>query len=139
MNRSRSTLFLIEQLIVIAVFAACAAICVSILSASYLMADSSRGRASALQAAQSAAEIFKAVSGDAEAASRLMGGTGSVVCYDADWNVTGEGEAAYTLSFDFSAAPDIPGYPPSREISVKDSGGVEMISLSVSARGQLHE
>jgi len=41
-RRSRSTLFLMEQLIVIAVFAICAAACVKILTTSYFMAKQTR-------------------------------------------------------------------------------------------------
>jgi len=74
-QRSKSTLFLIEQLIVVAVFAICAAACISILTAAYFYTVDSAAASNAVIKAESAAEIFKATGGDHIAVGEFMGGT----------------------------------------------------------------
>ena len=64
MGRSKSTLFLMEQLVVIAVFAICAAVCVYILARSYLMTVEAVDSRHALLIAENAAEMYKAFDGD---------------------------------------------------------------------------
>ncbi|MCL2575146.1 MAG: hypothetical protein FWE33_01815 [Defluviitaleaceae bacterium] len=66
MKRSKSTLLLIEQIIVIAIFAFCAAVSVSIISSAYLITQNSVDARNALAVAESAAESFKAFGGDAD-------------------------------------------------------------------------
>ena len=105
-NRSRSTLFLIEQLIVIAVFAICAAACISIMTTSYFYANDSRDLSNAVLAAENGAETYKAAAGDLDITARLLGGTtvqvGSavpaVVYYDSSWQVCAAGNAEYIMS-----------------------------------------
>jgi len=105
MERSKSTLFLIEQLIVIAVFALCATACISILANAYFMAKDSRDISNALFAAESVADSFKAVSGDFENAARISGGTARnidganeiIVFFDNNWQVSDKGTAFYVL------------------------------------------
>ena len=113
-NRSRSTLFLIEQLIVIAVFAICAVACISILTAAYGYANNSKATAHALIAAESGAEIFKATGGDINMVRDFMGGTSSsggsgtaaiMVYYDSSWQVSGQTGASFVLNLIFDA-PD---------------------------------
>ena len=58
--RSRSTLFLMEQLIAIAVFAICAAVCVKILFVAHQKTVDAVDTRYALIIAENAAEIFKA-------------------------------------------------------------------------------
>ena len=105
-NRSRSTLFLIEQLIVIAVFAICAVACISILTAAFSYAGDSRATAHALIAAESGAEVFKATGGDINAVTDIIGGTAGtggsgaatiIVYYDSSWQVSGETDASFVL------------------------------------------
>jgi len=98
-HRSKSTLFLIEQLIVVAVFALCAVACVSIMVAAYLNANDSHSLSHALLKAESGAEVFKATGGDAYAIADMLGGdvdfvwdSGSdytvvTVHYDSQWQV----------------------------------------------------
>ena len=105
-SRSKSTLFLIEQLIVIAVFAICATACVRILTNAYFYAVDSRDVSNALIVAQSGADTFKAVGGDFGKAAGLLGGTINyrdgvtviAVFYDDKWRVCGEENAHYVLS-----------------------------------------
>jgi len=104
-RRSRSTLFLIEQLIVVAVFAICAAACVRILAAAYLTASDTKDVNNAILIAENAAECYKAVSGDIEKTVALIGGNSgnmgnanaAIVYYDEDWFICEEDEASCCL------------------------------------------
>lgn len=141
-NRSRSTLFLIEQLIVIAVFAICASACVKILTDAYFTANKTRDMSNALLAADSSAECFKSVSGDLEKVARLVGGTAGnadgagivVVYYDKDWTVCGEDAACYKLSLISGKPGEDAGNLSSGELSVVKLTGEELVSFTVLAR-----
>ena len=140
-NRSRSTLFLIEQLIVIAVFALCSAACVRILVDSYFTAINSRDLSNALLAAESGAESFKATGGNVGLVAELMGGVSgsvggsdaAVVYYDDHWNVCGESGASYKLSL-VCNEPAVSARLFEGELSVEKITGEGLISLTVIAR-----
>lgn len=87
--RGRSTLFLMEQIVVITVFAICTALCVYILSESYLLTVNAVDTRNALLAAESAAECFKAYGGDMGKIAEVLKGkksdTGVYVYYDGNW------------------------------------------------------
>jgi len=103
-QRSKSTLFLIEQLIVIAVFAICAAACISIFTAAYFYTNDSAAASKAIVKAESAAEVFKATGGNVAVAADILGGTtlstdsGMIVYYDKEWQICGIIDASYLLS-----------------------------------------
>jgi len=90
-----------EQLIVIAVFAICAAVCVKILAVSYLMTVNAVDTRNALLAAESAAESHKAFRGDGDRIAEIMGGevrgNTVVVYYDSNWVISCETYAAFVL------------------------------------------
>ena len=140
-NRSRSTLFLIEQLIVIAVFALCAAACVRILADSYFTANNSRDLSNALLVAESGAESFKATGGDIDLIAGLMGGNtdsfrgspAAVIYYDKQWNVCSEGSAYYKLLLVCNEPAERPALMEG-ELSVEKITGEELIFLTVVAR-----
>jgi len=105
-QRSKSTLFLIEQLIVIAVFAVCAAACISILANAFFLSRDSRDISNALFAAESVAETVKATSGDFNLAAEIGGWpTGytdrsdgaTLVFFDSSWQVSGMTDAEFVL------------------------------------------
>ena len=108
-QRSKSTLFLIEQLIVIAVFAICAAACISILTASYFYATDSQSAGNAILKAETAAELYKATGGDVYMIAGFLGGIvesgvnshpGTVyasVYYNNAWQISNEATASYVL------------------------------------------
>jgi len=146
-RRSGSTLFLMEQLIVVAIFAICAAACVRILTESYFMATKTRDLSNAIHAAESGAECFKAASGDIGKVARIIGGTSSgdkgadavIIYYDKNWSVCGEGDAVYKMSLTrgtsgAGASLLLPG-----ELSVEKLTGEVLIAFTVSARGILYE
>ena len=110
-TRSKSTLFLIEQLIVIAVFAICAAACISILANAFSLARDSRDISNALFAAESVAESVKATSGDLILASEIGGWStylysyqgANLVYFDNSWQISTRNDAEFVLSI---RAPD---------------------------------
>jgi hypothetical protein len=85
-NRSRTTIFLMEQLIAVAVFAVCAAVCVSIFVESYLTAEAAEDLNRAMVIAKNGAERLKA--GESLEAP---------VFYDEDWQPCAQEAAAYML------------------------------------------
>jgi len=115
-QRSKSTLFLIEQLIVIAVFAICAAACISILTASYFYATDSQSAGNAILKAETAAELYKATGGDVVMITSFLGGVvesvgvghpGAVqaaVYYNNAWQISNELTASYVLRINSTGA-----------------------------------
>ena len=98
--RSKAPLVLIEQAVMLLVFALAAALCLK----AFVWADTQSvqcaARDRAMLAAQNAAETLKYCEGDFEQAARIGGGMCDnerwIILYDEDWNVTGE-EHAYSL------------------------------------------
>jgi len=94
-----------EQVVVIAVFAVCAAVCVKILVVSYLMTVDAVDTKNALLVAESAAESYKAFSGDIGKAAEALGGGrfylsdyGFVTVYfDGNWQPSSAEEASFVL------------------------------------------
>jgi hypothetical protein len=125
-----------EQLVVILVFAVCAAVCVNIFVESYLMERHTQEVNNSVRAAVNGAEIYKAAGGDRQKAVQILGGIydhaeyGAVVFYDDRWNPCEEGQASYTLRID-----RLHGTPALAEVTVAKTNGEILISLPVAARG----
>ena len=152
-RRSGSTLFLMEQLIVIAVFALCAAACVSILTISFIYARDSRNMSRALLVAESAADSFKALSGDAlQTADVLNGFVDSTeegdfltVYFDENWQAicrTDTGNIQYVLRMsplESISRAGIAAMQLSVEVTTGDSNGnEEILTFPVVARTTTH-
>jgi hypothetical protein len=145
-HRSKSTLFLIEQLIVIAVFAICAVACISIFTAAYFNASDSMATRYAILKAESGAEAFKAIGGDINAMADIMGGTSGqgepgtavvTVYYDSMWKeISSEADASYILLLVVNA-PHNPNDTAliTGELTIGKITGEELITLSLAARG----
>lgn len=90
--RSKAPLTLIEQAVMLLVFALAAVLCLKALVWADTQSAVSAQRDRALLAAQNAAETLKACGGDFEQAAQLGGGVWDgeswIVLYDEDWNVT---------------------------------------------------
>ena len=150
-HRSKSTLFLIEQLIVIAVFAICAVACISILTAAYFNANDSRSTSHAILRAESAAEVFKATGGDVFAAASILGGvaeagglghSGAVyatVYYDSSWKVSSEVNASYVLRIAAAGTyhESVNYIIMSGNISIERATGEGLVTFPVTARQSL--
>ena len=140
-RRSRSTLFLMEQLIVVAVFAICAAACVRILSASYFMATETKEMNNAIRVAESSAESYKATEGDLQKTAEVLGGstvsingsTAAVVFYDKDWHVCSESDAQYMLRMVKEPTADAPATLHSGVLSIEKLTGELILTFPVSA------
>ena len=139
-GHSKSTLFLMEQIVVITVFAICAAVCVNIIVTSYLMTMEAVDTKNALITAESAAESFKATGGDtrrtteilSESISSYFSDNAILIYYDNNWKPSGEAQAYFVLQLIKNDADprvifgDI-------TISNKETGN-ELISLPVAVR-----
>jgi len=140
-NRSKSTLFLIEQLIVIAIFALCAAACARILAAAYLSARDARDLSNALRRAENCAESFKATGGDYVQISDIFGGAIGVidgaqavfVYYDNDWTVCAEDGASYRLILKAGGPAGLDAHLREGGISVERLPGDELFAITVAA------
>ena len=139
-NRSKSTLFLMEQLIAILVFALCAAACVQTFVTSYLMVVESKDRNNALIIAESYAESYKAFRGNLEEMSTVLGRTVPsndrelIVYYDEKWQPCEEEEAVYTLSLINSQPNENETTLVLGDISVVKSLNKELVSFKTAAR-----
>ena len=130
--RSRSTLFLMELLAAVTIFAVCAAVCAKLFIASFLMANDTRDMNNALLAAKNGAEIFKVYADPAKTAAALSGadtgeyGPRGVVYYDKKWLVCGEADAVYALRLRALSARTC-------ELSVEKINEAEIISFTIAA------
>lgn len=95
--RSRTTLALMEQLIMVLVFALAAALCVQAFARADRISRDSAARDGAVAAAESMAEEWKSCGGDAPAAAELGGGEAFqgrwTLLYDGDWTPLSAGGA----------------------------------------------
>ena len=140
MNRhSRSTLFLMEQLIVTAVFAICAAACVRILVASYFMATQSRDLSNAIIATENVAECYRAVSGDIDEIANMLEGTimddgsGILFFFDSDWQKCDEQSSSFVMTLSYERHDAGPTKLSIGEVSIEKSNGDVIISIPVAA------
>jgi len=150
-QRSKSTLFLIEQLIVIAVFAICAAACISILVAAYFYTTDSKTLSQATIKAESGAEAFKVTGSDFASAADILGGSTTTVglgtsgvsviavYYDNNWQVSNNNfNASYVMNLIIeSAEGDADISLISGRVVVSSTAGDEIISLNVAMRERI--
>lgn len=96
--RSKAPLALMEQIVMVGVFALAAALCVQVFVLSDRTSRRGAARDGAVLAAQNAAETLKSLHGDYDAAAAALGGqwNGTLwgVSYDEDWQAGG---SAYHL------------------------------------------
>lgn len=123
--KSKTTLALIEQLIMVLVFALAAALCLRLFVAADARSDRRAEIDHAVLAAQTAAEQLKQQHGDADAMGRKV--------FDSEWNDISEGEnAAYYLR----VSEETTEYDClwKANISVCTADGIELFSLPVSGQ-----
>lgn len=145
-NSSRTTLFLMEQLIVILIFAICAAVCVKIFVGSYTMVSDSRDKKNSLIVAESGAECYKALGGDADKIAMYLDGTATgsdedgviTVYYNKSWQACEGADADYLMQISSRESEEY-GSLLFGDISVEKVTGEEIISLTVCARGSAYE
>ena len=100
-QKSKSHLALMEQAIMILVFAFAAAICVQAFQKADATSKELAARDRAVNYGQTVAETVKSVHGDLEAAAGILGGIAEedklLFWYDIEWNRVSKEDAAYEL------------------------------------------
>jgi len=126
-----------EQVIVILVFAFCAAVCVGVFVNSYLITAESKDKTNALIAMESWAESYKAFSGDLVKTADALGAAhpdkedALIVYYDKKWRMCDENEAVYCLKIIKKGLT----LPILCDIITTKKSGEEIVSFTVAARG----
>lgn len=100
--RNKAPLVLMEQTVMVLVFALAAAICVRAFALSDSISKTTAARDAAVLRSESAAEIYKEFRGDGASAVKRYGGSAAngvwTVYWDADWKqVQSEAGAAYRM------------------------------------------
>ena len=139
LKRSRSTLFLIEQIVAVAVFSVCAAVCVSIFINAFLMAHDARDTGYGLIVARNTAEAFKVTGAAEETLDFIRGhadGT-SAVYFGNDWRIVSRESAAYVLRLRYAelvSEYDIGHLLTLSYLTVERICGESIVSFTVAAR-----
>jgi len=134
-TRSKTALFLMELILVIAFFAISTSVCMRIFVYAKTTSDYSRNLSSASLSAQSAAECFKGTNGDVKKTKEMLGArdfeNGLRVWYDEKFIATGdEDSACFTL---FLVPLYEKGDKNCADISVVDQSGEVLFSLQAKA------
>lgn len=99
--KSKAPLALMEQLVMLLVFALAAALCLQAFVLSDQMSGRCEERDRAVTAVQNAAEALKSCGGDLDAGVRILGGTSAggqwQIGYDAGWKQTAVDQAVYQV------------------------------------------
>ena len=139
--KSRAPLVMMEQLVMVLVFALAAAVCVRIFALSDRLSLENETRDRAVAAVQNAAETLKACRGDYGAASRLLGGTwdGTAwsISYDSGWSPLAEaaGGAFQVLAVPADSGQELLG---TVQVTAFTWQGTELYSLSVAWQEDAH-
>jgi len=139
-GQSRSTLFLMEQLVVIFIFAICSVVCISIYVESYLIGKSSLEVNNAIRVAGNAAESYISAGGDIYYVAQFLGGINDqtdykgnlVVYYNDQWESSGKEQASYILRITKTDNP-----APSliiAEVTVSRADGENLFDMTIAAR-----
>lgn len=132
--KNKAPLALMEQLVMLVVFALAAALCLQIFVFSGDLSRYSRARSQGVTVAQNAAEILKYNKGDLEACARQYGGSktenGWQMGFDQSWQETSEEETAYLLRVTpVEEAEPLLG---TAEVTVSRADGNVLVQLTVS-------
>ena len=132
--RSKAPLAMMEQLVMVLVFALAAALCVRIFALSDRLSRESVTRDQAVSAVQNAAETLKACRGDCAEAARMLGGVwdGAAwsIAYDDGWTMMPAGEEGVycLLAVPADSGQELLGMA---DVSASTWQGEELYSLSV--------
>lgn len=134
--KNKTPLVLMEQLVMVLVFALAAALCLRAFALSDQISRENERRSQAAHVAQNAAETLKACGGDFAQAAALLGGgetaDGWSVCYDEAWTVTADSAScAYRLKLREENSP-VPGLGQAQVRVVRaDAGEEPLFALTV--------
>lgn len=136
--RSKAPLAMMEQIVMLAVFALAAALCLQAFVKSDQLSKNSEARDRAMTVCQSAAEAIRHTKGDFPAAAALLGAeraddTSFAQNYDRDWN-----RAEDTMRYRMGACrveTEVPGLGKAavwlRDEAANDFNGVELVRIEV--------
>lgn len=132
--KNKAPLALMEQLIMLLVFALAAALCLQIFVLSGQVSADCRMRSHGITVAQNAAEALKASGGDLEQCAVICGGSWDAdswqIPFDDNWQVTGEETAQFLLQVTL-AEEEIPLLG-TAQITVETINGESLVGFSVS-------
>lgn len=99
--KSKAPLALMEQLVMLLVFALAAALCLRMFAAAGRISRQCEAQAQAVTHVQNTAETVKFCRGDFQEAARLLAGSGQEeklqILYDSRWQEISGGQAAYRI------------------------------------------
>ena len=111
-RRHRSSLFLLELILVIFFFSLASAVCIQLFVKAHVIGTETEDLNHAIPLAESAAEAFHSVAGDLEQLTELFpkghvneAGDSFQIFYDENWHPVEAGEGVYTLAI-------VPADPP---------------------------
>lgn len=125
--KNKAPLALMEQLVMIAVFALAAVLCLQVFVVSDRLSRESEARDRAVTAAQNAAETLKSCDGDFGSAARIRGrteGENWILDYDENWQPAEEKAAYYVKVTPTDSGHKLLG---AAEITVQRAGKEETI------------
>ena len=131
--KNKAPLSLMEQLVMLLVFALAAALCLQVFVLSAQMSRHCEARDHAVTEVQNAAEMLKASGGDFRQCAAQLGGTAEDRCwqirYDEDWNES-ETEADYCLTI--TKLPANNAALGSAEVRAQTGSGEVLFTVTVS-------
>ncbi len=137
--KSKAPLTLMEQIVMLLVFALAAALCLQMFVLTGQMSRRLEKQDRAVTLVQNAAETVKICGGDAEEYAKRLGGEGQdgmvVIGYDADWNPASADDAIYRITVEQTSA-DLLG---TAEIVAAEAEGDEIFSVTASWQEVAHE
>lgn len=131
--KSKAPLALMEQLVMVLVFALAAALCLQVFVLSDRMSHQNEARDHAVVMVQNAAETLKRCGGDLEESAVRYGGTWDgtrwQLGYDADWAPTEPAESTYLVQAALRETEDpLLG---SAVVTAQDEDGAELFAVTV--------
>jgi len=138
--KNKAPLSLMEQLVMLLVFALAAGLCLQVFVLSDRMSRGFEARDHAVLAVQNTAEVLKVCEGDLDACAALYGGTVSdaqwQLTYDAQWNCVSGEYADYCVVADVKQEQPLLG---TALVSAKTSDGETLFEVTVSWQEAAHE
>lgn len=130
--KNKAPLLLMEQLVMLLVFALAAGLCLQVFIFSDRLSNQLEAQDYAVLAVQNTAEILKVCEGDLEAGAKLHGGTVSdgqwEIGYDEQWNNVPVEQAEYCVTTVLKDAQDLLG---AADVSAVTSDGEVLFEITV--------
>ncbi|MDD7643224.1 MAG: hypothetical protein PUK75_12275 [bacterium] len=137
-NESKAPLVLMEQVIMVLVFALVAALCIQAFVLARTLSVRMTDRDRAMNVSQTLAETVKACGGDTEEVREKLGGETDgerlLFFYDGEWKASDQADASFLMVFEKEEGT---GFCKNGRITVSDaSGEQEISSLHIAWQGE---